>query len=76
MIKALLSTGDGEKVVLLGITPENMVRLMNDEPILVDLAELGLPAQKVVIVGGATPELITANIYSHLSYSKPADNGG
>lgn len=61
MIKALI-TMDGERVAILGLSGENMARLMADEPILIDLIELGLPSQKVLIVGGKDEDTIAAHI--------------
>lgn len=62
MIKAVLREPIGTPVVVLGLSGENMARLMAGEPIVVQLAELGLPAMKVLIVGGRTEETITAQL--------------
>lgn len=61
MIKALLST-DHDQIVLLGLSCENMARLMADEPIVLDLADLGLPTQRIVIVGGKDEDTIAARV--------------
>lgn len=59
MIKATGRTRSGEPVLILGLSGENMARLMADEPILVDTGELeGLPALRIAIVGGRTEETI------------------
>jgi hypothetical protein len=55
----------GQPLVILGLSGENMTRLMAKEPILFDLAELGLPATSVVIVGGRTEADITADLRQH-----------
>ncbi|GHA01297.1 hypothetical protein ACFOOM_12265 [Streptomyces echinoruber] len=60
MIKALLRESTGAPVVVLGLSAENMTRLMADEPIVVQLAELGLKPMKVLIVGGRTEADIAA----------------
>lgn len=55
MIKAVLrNKNDGGRMAVLGLSGENVTRLMAGEPILLDLAELGLPPQRIVIVGGRT----------------------
>lgn len=67
MIKALMHTGTGEQVVLLGLSAENMTRLMADEPIPIDLADLGLPRQRIFIIGGPTEEAITESLRAYIS---------
>lgn len=59
MIKASGRTGDGRPLVILGLSGESMTRLMADEPIVLDLAELGLPPTVITIVGGRTEDAIT-----------------
>ena len=58
MIKARGRAGDGRPLVILGLSGESVTRLFADEPILLDLAELGLPPCLVVIVGGKTEDTI------------------
>lgn len=62
MIKALLRESTGVPVVVLGLSGENMARLMADEPIVVQVAELGLKPMKILIVGGRTEEAIAAKL--------------
>lgn len=62
MIKATGKTGDGKPLVLLGLSGENVTRLMADEPITFNLAEMGLPALQVVIIGGRTQAEIVAQL--------------
>ena len=62
MIKAAGRTGDGTPLAILGLSGENMTRLMADEPIRVNLAELGLPSVQILIVGGRTEGAITAQL--------------
>ena len=50
------------RVVVLGLSGENMARLMADEPIVVQLAELGLKPMKILIMGGRTEADITAQL--------------
>lgn len=53
MIKAVGQTPAGQVMVVLGLEPENLRRLANDEPIVVDLRDLGVDANvTVAIVGG------------------------
>lgn len=62
MIKASGRTGDGRPFVILGLSGENMTRLMADEPIVLDLAELGLPSTVITIIGGRTEDVILAQL--------------
>ena len=61
MIKAAGMAG-GLPLVIIGLSGENMTRLMADEPIQFDLAELGLPPTIVLIVGGRTEDDIAADL--------------
>lgn len=61
MIKALIK-GAGKPLVVLGLSGENVTRLMAGEPILLNLAELGLPAQQIAIMGGRTEADIAAEL--------------
>jgi len=58
MIKALGRSAHDTPLVLLGLTGENLTRLLADEPILIDLAELGLPACKISIIYGTDEKAI------------------
>ncbi len=54
MIKAIAKTSSGDALIL-GITGENMARLMSNEPIAVDLADMGPDADNIAhvwIIGG------------------------
>lgn len=66
MFKAAGRTGDGEPLLVLGLTGENMARLMADEPVVVDAAQLGLPEMTVVLVGGKTEQAIGDDVRRHL----------
>lgn len=66
MIKATAYDGKSpQPIVILGLSGENMTRLMADEPIILDLAEVGLPAQRIAIVGGRTEADIAAKLKTH-----------
>lgn len=63
MIKAS-GYNNGRQFFLLGLSGENMTRLMADEPIRVNLADLGGPDADVLIVGGRTEDAITEQLRS------------
>jgi hypothetical protein len=54
MIKAIVRTAGGQPTVLLGLSGENITRLMAGEPIALSLTELGLPPLHIAIIGGRT----------------------
>lgn len=62
MIKAVGRDGAGKPMLVLGLSGENVTRLMADEPIWFDLADLGLPSMTVVIVGGRTEGAIVRQL--------------
>lgn len=72
MIKAVGRTGLGSPLLILGLSGENMTRLMAAEPISFDLADLGLPPMRVIIVGGRTEDAITGHLAEHGLLPKPA----
>jgi hypothetical protein len=55
---------NGKPLLILGLSGENMARLMANEPIKIDAADLGLPELTVIVVGGRTEESILANLRS------------
>jgi hypothetical protein len=59
VIKAAGRDGLGRPLLIIGLSGENMTRLMADKPIKFDMAEVGLPPLTVVIVGGKTEDAIT-----------------
>lgn len=65
MIKATGVGPNGEPVVLLGLSGENVTRLIAGEPIRLDLAELGLPPTMVVICYGRTEDALVAELRRH-----------
>ncbi|SHI67379.1 hypothetical protein [Streptomyces sp. 3214.6] len=72
MIKALLRESAGQAVVVLGLSGENMARLMADEPIVVQVAELGLPPMKILLMGGRTEEVMAAQLKERFGTPKRA----
>lgn len=65
VIKAVGRDAAGQPVVILGLSGENVTRLMADEPILINLAELGLAPLRIAIIGGRTEETIAAQLAQH-----------
>lgn len=68
MIKAKAVTQDGTSLLLLGLSGENVTRLIAGEPIHIDASELktmGLPSIHVGIVYGRTEEDIANDIRGH-----------
>jgi hypothetical protein len=64
MIKAA-GQHNGRPMLVIGLSGENMTRLMAGEPILFDAEALGLPAMSVLVVGGRTEDAITADLRKH-----------
>lgn len=62
MIKARLQLKDGQPLVVLGLSGENITRLMADEPILFNLADVGLGDGKLMVIGGRTEGAIIAQL--------------
>lgn len=63
MIRASAPTADGGTLIVLGLTPGNLRRLREGQPIYVDAAELGAPAGvKVAIMFGQTERAIVAEL--------------
>jgi hypothetical protein len=51
MIRAAVPAKGGGVIVLLGITPRNVEKLKDGDPMYLDLAELGAPGVKLTIFG-------------------------
>lgn len=66
MIKAV-GTHDGKPMLMIGLSGENVTRLMADEPIKFDCADLGLPELVVVIFGGRTEESMAQQLGPYLT---------
>lgn len=65
MIKATGRTGDGDALLLLGLSRANTERLLNGDPIKVYGQDIGMPSLVVVIVGGETEAAIQADLTEH-----------
>lgn len=61
MIRARGSHKDGRPLMILGLSHENLARLVADEPIMFDAEELGFDGV-VVIVAGKTEDEIAASL--------------
>lgn len=64
MIKGVMNTVEGP-ALFIGLSGENVTRLMADEPIKFNLSELGLPPLVVVIAGGRTEDSIMADLQAN-----------
>lgn len=65
MIKGRMTLRDGTPALLLGLTRENMARLLEDQPIRVTVdqqAELGIVGPEVVLVGGESEGAISQQL--------------
>lgn len=68
MIKAVGKTGLGLPLLLLGLSGENVTRLVAGEPIRIsatDMAALGLPAMQIVLHYGRTEQAIVEELRAH-----------
>lgn len=62
MIKFTTRAKDGRKLIGFGLSSENLRRLREKMPILVDLGELGVPGTAVLICWGETEDDIAADL--------------
>jgi hypothetical protein len=63
VLKALGAAGNGDPLLVLGLTGENMARLMAGEPMRVDVGRtLGGPPMQVLLCGGETEEAIAEEL--------------
>jgi hypothetical protein len=76
VIKAVVQRGNKPPLLILGLSSVNMTRLMADDPIRFNLAELGLPATEVVLVGGDTEEEITVQLVASGLIPQPGKDPG
>lgn len=65
MITALGTTGTGDPLLLLGLSGENMARLMAGEPIRINTREFNLPPIQIALVGGRDENTIVASLKEH-----------
>ncbi len=62
MLKFTGESKDGRRVYFLGVSRANVERLTHDQPIVVNLAEMGGPEAQVVIVFGETEQLLLRDL--------------
>lgn len=62
MLKAKAFRDDGSPMAIIGLTHENLSRLVADEPIMFDMAEMDLPPLRVVIITGKTEDEIVEKL--------------
>lgn len=68
MLKASAESRDGRNLVVLGLSQNNVDRLVAGEPILMDLAEFGADT-RLLIFAGSTEEQMTEEFRSMLGPS-------
>lgn len=73
MIKAKGKTHEGDPLYILGLSRENMRRLMKGEPIVVDMRKEYGDRAVVIIVGGETEEAIRDELLKHYDPDKIED---
>lgn len=59
MIKATGTADDGSDVVMLGVSEENVKRLVAGDPIIVRMEELGMVGNLVIFYGKTEEEMAT-----------------
>lgn len=62
MLKAIGKRPDGGNLLLLGLSRENMRKLLRKQPLFFDCADLGLTGLSVTILGGETEADITRDL--------------
>jgi hypothetical protein len=62
MIKAVGRRADGVPLLLIGLSHENIARLVADEPISFDAADLGLPPMMIIVAAGRTEDELAAKL--------------
>lgn len=65
MLNAAGRTADGRPLLMLGLSGENMTRLMAGEPIILEAEKFGLDPMQVLICGGRTEHDILDRLRSH-----------
>lgn len=58
MLKIRMTTGDGKPLVLLGLTRQNIERLQAREPIVFELAEVGLEGHLGLLAGEDQEDIV------------------
>jgi hypothetical protein len=74
--KTRTETNTGEPIVLLGLSGENLTRLVAQEPIAINLADLGLPPCQVIITYGRTESEILEDLKKRCEVRVRSNPGG
>lgn len=62
MIRAKLNKSDGRQVMIVGLSGENVTRLVAGEPIMHAMEDAGFPGVDLVILYGKTEADVTADL--------------
>lgn len=60
----------GDPLVILGLSHENLRRLKAGQPIVLNLAELELPATEIMIFSGKTEDGMRAQLAEHIDLGR------
>lgn len=63
--------GQGRPLLLIGLSGENMTRLMADEPIVIDAARFGVGEFTVLLMGGRTEDSMAQQVMAVLKAPAP-----
>lgn len=66
MIKARLSNGD----LVFGLSSENIKRLKDNQPIVINLKDVGLEDRRIMITYGDTEEKLYKEMIDHIDLDK------
>lgn len=66
MVKAKMNNGD----LVFGLSEENLKRLKEKQPILINLKEMGLESRNVIITYGETEEAIYKDMLEYIDLDK------
>lgn len=66
MIKARLSNGD----LVFGLSSENIKRLKDNQPIVINLKDVGLEDRRIMITYGDTEEKLYEEMIEHIDLDK------
>lgn len=73
MIRASAVDDDGRPIYIFGLSRENINRLMEDRPIMVDLQQEFGSGGIVIIIGGETEEAIALELGKHIKINHVED---
>lgn len=64
----------GQAVLIVGLTPHNMVDLLSDKSVQIEGKDIGIPGFAVVIIGGESDETLTADLARSGLIDSPTDD--